>query len=507
MNKQNRKIDFSITVLIVIGILIVINFLSYNIFFRWDLTQNKDYSISDVSKNIAKNLDDIVNIKLYFSETLPKQYVTLPQEVGDLLDEYANYSNGNIQIEFINPDELENADQELYRMGIPALQFNVLEKDKYESIKGYLGMVIQYGAQKEVIPVVNSTENLEYQTTLAIKKLTTDDIATLGILADHGTKNKDEDFSTAYKKLQEIYSIQNVTLSEKNPQISDSIDVLLIVGPTEEFNEDQLKAIDKFIMRGGSLLVANDGVKIESGLVPIINENKLNILLEKYGITLNKNLALDSSSGMAAFSSGFFTLNTNYPFWPLITKSGFDQDNASVSKLESVLLPWVSTIDINKDKINSENKISYLIQTSESSWTQEENFNLDPQQKFLPTNTGRKLVAVSVFGKFKSAYGDETSDDSRIIVIGDSDFISDNFLRQTPDNLTLFQNLVDSLALDNDLINIRSKGITSRPIKELSDSEKASIRYLNVFGVTVVVIAYGMIRYYRRKKSKFVDEL
>jgi len=507
MNKNIfKKSDFFTTVVLVVGILIVVNFLSYQIFVRLDLTQNKDYSISGVSKKVAKELDDVVNIKLYFSETLPKQYITLPQEVGDLLDEYVNYSDGNINIEFINPDELENADQELYQMGIPALQFNVMEKDKYESIKGYLGMVVQYGTKKEVIPVVDSTVNLEYQITLAIKKITTDDMAVLGVLSSNGTRDIESEISYVYEKLQEVYDIQKVNLDDGST-VNDSVDVLLIIGPSEEFSEDQLKAIDSFVMRGGSLFVALDGISVGDGLISTVNDTKLDILLSGYGINVNKNLALDLSSGMASFSSGYFTFSTNYPFWPKIIKSGFDPENASVAKLESVLLPWVSTVNVDESKQDSNNKISYLVQTSENSWTQEDNFNLDPQQRLTPTNKAKKSVAVSVFGKFNSLYGNVSTDSGRIIVIGDSDFAVDGFLNQSPDNAILFQNLIDSLSLDEDLINIRSKGVTSRPIKELTDSSRITIRYLNVFGLTVVVIIFGMVRYYMRKKSKFIDEL
>ncbi len=102
LNKKSIvKANSALTILIVIGILAVINFFSYQLFYRFDLTQNKDYSISKASKEMVKGLDDIVNIKVYFSKNLPTQYINLPQEVGDLLDEYANYSGGKIKTEFI----------------------------------------------------------------------------------------------------------------------------------------------------------------------------------------------------------------------------------------------------------------------------------------------------------------------------------------------------------------------------------------------------------------------
>lgn len=506
LKKYINKADLYITVVIVAGILIVVNFLSYQIFYRWDLTQNKDYSISDISRKTVKNLDDIVNIKVYFSKNLPSQYISLEQEVGDILDEYINYSGSKVRVEFIDPGKLEDAESELYMIGIPALQFNVLEKDKQQLIKGYLGMAIQYGDKTEAIPVVENTKNLEYQVTLAIKKATSEEIATIGLVTSHGTPRKEE-ISAIYKELQELYQVRSLDLEEAD-EVPGDIDTLLIIGPKEGFKEEQLKAIDAFLMRGGSLLILVDGVKVAEGMIASTNNTNLDGLLESYGVRLNHDLILDRSSAMASFSSGFFTFRTNYPFWPKILKSGFDQDSAAVAKLETLILPWASSLNIISDNIDESNAVSYLVKTTDHAWIQEGNYNLNPQQAFLPSGeTDQRTIAISIFGKFNSAYNQSSTESGRLIVVGDSDFIMDNFLRQPADNLIFFQNLVDSLSLDEDLINIRSKGVSSRPIKELSDWQRVAIRYLNIFGVTVLVMVFGLGRYYIRRRSRFVDEI
>ncbi|MCK4553903.1 GldG family protein, partial [Candidatus Parcubacteria bacterium] len=487
--KLINKTNLSITVLIIIGILAVINFFSYQIFHRWDLTQNKDYSISKVSKRTVGELDDIVNIKVYFSKNLPSQYITLHQEVGDILDEYVNYSNGKIRVEFIDPADDEDLAQKLMMIGIPELQFNVFEKDKMQIVRGYLGMAIQYGDKNEVIPVVQGTQNLEYQVTLAIKKVTSEEMATVGFVTSNGTASLENEISAAYKSLQELYQVRQVDLSTVE-QVPPDINTLIIIGPKEPFEEEQLKAIDAHLCQGfggqgGSLLILVDGVKVEEGMIASVNNVGLDGLLENYGIKLNHNLVLDVSNSIASFTQGFFTFSTNYPFWPKVVKDGFDQENAAVAKLESLVLPWASSLEVLTDKINENNKVSYLARTTNRAWSQDDNFNLNPQQMFAPSNGQRQLtLAVSVFGKFNSVYDDGKTGVGRLIVVGDSDFIKDSFARNNPNNLIFFQNLVDSLSLDEDLINIRSKGITDRPIKELSDGQKAAIRYLNIFGLT-----------------------
>ncbi|MBU4455017.1 GldG family protein, partial [Patescibacteria group bacterium] len=246
LNKKiKQKANFGITVIIIIGIIAVINFFSYQIFYRGDLTQNKDYSISKASKQVAGKLDDVVNVKVYFSKNLPSQYISLRQEVGDILDEYAAYSNGKIRVEFIDPGDNEEMKSELYMLGIPELQFNVLEKDKYQIVKGYLGMAAQYGGKTEAIPVVENTDNFEYQVTLAIKKVISDKMAVIGFVTSNAAASLDNEISAAYQKLRELYQARQVDLAGEK-EIPDDINTLIIAGPKEKFSEDQLKAIDAF---------------------------------------------------------------------------------------------------------------------------------------------------------------------------------------------------------------------------------------------------------------------
>src|SRR3989339_502672 len=409
-NKKIKKTDLSVAAILIIGIFVVVNFLSYQIFYRFDLTQNKIYSISSVSKKTVGELDDVVNIKAYFSNNLPSQFLALRQEVADILDEYQAFSNGKIRIEFIDPGTEEDTQRELYMVGIPQLTFEVYEKDKIQQVRGYMGIVISYGENSESIPAVKqNTSDLEYQLTTVIKKVISDKIAAIGIVTSHGTADSQNQISTIYQELSGLYTLQNIDL-QSITSVPDNIDTIIIIGPREQFTEEQLKVINSFVARGGGLLLAYNGVEIGDGLQAQKNITGIEGLMEKYGIKINNDLVADQRSGIASFNQGFITFSTQYPFWPK--------------------------------------------------------------------------------------------------VIGDGDFISDGFLRNSPDNLVFFQNLVDMLSLDGDLISIRSKTVSSRPIKEdLTDSSRAMIRYINVFGLTMVVVVFGMIRYYIRRKSRFVDDL
>lgn len=494
-------------IIIALGILIVLNFFSYNIFYRFDLTQNKDYSISKVSKNTVADLKDIVSIKAYFSANLPAQYINLRQEVSDILEEYGSYSGGKVRFEFIDPGDDQALEQELYLAGIPQLQFNVLEKDKYQVVNGYLGLLIQYGEKTQAIPVVETTINFEYQITAAIKKLTNNKLAGVGFWQGNGAVQAQNDTAAAYKNLGEIYDVSAINFTTEK-KIPDNFETLIIIGPKEKFNDEELKAIDLFLMRGGSLVILINGVTVEQGLSADKNDTGLNKILESYGLRLNNNLVLDSSNGLASFSQGFVTFSVNYPYWPKIIKSGFDQNNAAVAKLEGLVLPWASSIDVLIDKFPSSADqaiaVSYLARTTDQAVTVADNFNLSPQARISNGQSGKFNLAVSLAGKFKSAFNNPSLKPGRMVLVGDSDFISDNFLRNYPDNLLFFQNVVDSLSLGDDLITIRSKGVTERPLKEVNESVKTAVRYGNIFGLTAVVLLFGMARYYLRRRSKTV---
>lgn len=503
IKKKTSNFDTFILVLSTLGILIVINFFANNIFFRLDLTENKDYSISEVSINTAANLDDIVNIKVYFSENLPSQYISLKQDVQDILNDYANYSKNKIIVKIINPDVKEETRKELYLLGIPELQFNILEKDKYEVTSGFLGIAIQYGNNTEVIPVIENTLNLEYNLTLAIKKVTSKKLPTIGIY------NEISDYSRIInEKLGEYYQVIDVNLidEEDTKDKLTRIDTLISIRNTTNMPDESLMAIDEFIMNGGALLALSEGVNITDNLSGSSNLNNFHKLIEEYGIRINNNLVLDNQSGFTSFSQGFVSFMLNYPLWPKINKDGFDQDHAAVSKLESLVLPWVSSLELTNTNTNNEVTVSALLKTTKNSWTQNEHFDLNPRSPAISTPTEevkQHTLGYSITGPIRSAYEDKIALNGKLLVIGDSDFLSDKYLRQNPENILFFQNIVDYLSIDEDLINIRSKGVTSRPIKDISDKTKATIRYVNIFGITFAVICFGMLRYYFRRKRHF----
>ena len=121
MKTQNKK-SFLTYIGIVVAILILLNVVSRNRFFRWDLTENKMYSLSDSSKSVVEKIDDRLTMKVYFSDNLPGEYGNNRRYLQDILEEYAAYSDGNIHFEFYHTDDDEKMLADAQKSGIHPVQ-------------------------------------------------------------------------------------------------------------------------------------------------------------------------------------------------------------------------------------------------------------------------------------------------------------------------------------------------------------------------------------------------
>jgi len=182
---MNRKQLF-IRIFLFVGILVLVNIISLRFFKRFDLTSDKIFTLSDASKNLVRGLDDKFLVKAYFTSDLPPEYANNRRFLKDQLDEYRAYSGGNFQYEFIDPSKKEDLEQEAQRYGIPPVQVQVLKQDKLQVQNAYMGLVFLYGDKQERLPVIQTTSNLEYEISSAVKKLTSKELKKIGFLTGQG---------------------------------------------------------------------------------------------------------------------------------------------------------------------------------------------------------------------------------------------------------------------------------------------------------------------------------
>jgi hypothetical protein len=203
-----------------------------------------------------------------------------------------------------------------------------------------------------------------------------------------------------------------------------------------------------------------------------------------------------------------------------VVKSGFDQESPVTNQLEMAVFPWTSSIDITRgDDVFTEKVL--LAKTTERAWSELGQFDLNPQRQFVPTSTpGERNLAVLLGGSFESYFSGKAipvdedtagiwqgepvlkSPETRIVVIGNARMILSDFIAQYPENRIFFMNIVDWLTLGESLIGIRSRTVTSRPLKEVGEGGKATIRFLCTFGIPIILIIWGLLRRYARRSRR-----
>ncbi len=542
---------YSVTVVILVALILVAgNFLASRVLARIDLTADKEFTVSKATRDVLGDLDDLVTIKVYFSKKLPPNLATLRRNIDDLLREYQAHAKGNLRVEHVDPSETPGEEQKLRFLGIPQIQLNILEKDQLQVINGYMGIAILYADRHEAIPVVQDVYTLEYDLTAAILRVLSDEKRTIGYL----TGNQEPDISREYESLNRLlsqsYDVRAVDLDEGRTPVPDDIYTLLVARP-QSVGERAQWQIDQFVMRGGRMIFLLDPIRIDpqTGLQqPIPIDSGLEDLLAHYGVRIQRALVQDVRNEHAGFSQGYMRYSVPYPLWPRINGDGLSSENPITSRLEALTLPWCSPLELTVPEATAETAepdtngtekssrqenvtATVLGRSSDHAWLQQGRFDLTPpgpfQQARPPENGESYPLAAALVGSFRSFFegkevppapGDSlqitgtenslsTSPETQMIVIGNSTFISSEFLGMFPGNAEFILNAVDWLTLGDKLIAIRSRGATDRPMDLTSSTGKAVFKYFNTFGMAILVAIFGVVRFSYRRRVRRAAEL
>jgi gliding-associated putative ABC transporter substrate-binding component GldG len=533
--QRKQRYGLLINLVLIVAVLGIINFIAIDYFIRFDLTEHKTYSVTRPTQTLLRGLDDIVSIKIYCSKKLPTQIDRIAREIKDTLQEYNAYAKGKLQIEWIDPAENKEDEEKARRLGIPQLQANIIEKDKQEVVNIYLGIGIFYADRKEIIPAVREISNLEYDLTSAILKVKAGTRKKIYFLTGHNERDIYKEYNTLRKNLEENYEVSTFDTTS-GLSIPEEADTLIVAGPGELSERDKYE-IDQFLMKDKNIFFLIDSVNVPAEVfMAMAKQHRLEDLLEHYGIKIKKNLVLDGQShSMVSFQvQQGFTFTTNYPLWPKIVRQHMDPQSPIVNRLETVAFPWVSSVEIIKDRLTGMEVIE-LLKTTPFGWTQEDNYNIDYQRLGLsrPAELKQLTLATVVRGKFKSFFAEkpiptpkstkettsaepdkgrqtikECSRGGTILVVGDSDFVSDNLLAGREGNLSFILNACDWATLGNELIGIRAKKTALKPLQETSPSSKLFYKIINIGLIPCLFIMYGFLRYFwRQREKKLVEEI
>jgi gliding-associated putative ABC transporter substrate-binding component GldG len=502
MNMRNK----TLALIVIIAALLVLNFFSEMFFFRIDLTEDRQYTLSNATRHILKNIDTTVSVTAYFSENLPPDFIRAKKDFEDLLIEYNRLSGGKMEYRFIAPGKDPKIEDEAIQAGIQPVMINVREKDQMKQQKAFLGAVLQLGENKDAIPFIQPGAALEYALSTAIKKISVADKPFIGFLTGQGEPEISH-MAQVYGVLSPLYNIEPVALTDTAP-VPDRFKTLVIVAPTDSFSQPQLSQLDRFLQQGGNILVAINRV---SGNFQTLYGAEINTGLEQWlrskGITVENSFLIDARCGTVALQQqqGMFSFTTNisFPYLPVISSFA---SHPVVKGIEGVMLTFASPVRFSGN--SAQGTFTPLAFSSHRSavLNAPQSFNVQRQWSDFDFPLASQPVAGVLINT------ESSGSQSKILVIGDGDFAVngpiESRIQLQPDNVNLMVNAIEWLSDQSGLIELRTKGIQFRPLKPLDDSSKALIKYLNFLAPVLLVIGYGVVRVQlsRNRKIKRMQE-
>ncbi len=486
--------------LLLIAIVVVANLIARQLFFRIDLTENNQYTLSPATKDILRNLEQPVTVTAYFSENMPPNIAKARQDFQEMLVEYRSLSDGYLDYQFVNPDE-ESEQQEAMQAGIRPVMINVREKDQAKQQQAYIGAIISLGDQQEVLPFIQPGAAIEYELSTSIKKLSVQDKPSVAILQGHGEAGLQQ-LGQAVQSLSVLYQVETFDFAAEQ-SIPDRFRAAALVAPTDTLPPADLAKLDDYLARGGQLLIALNTVEGDlQNARGTATPTGVEDWLAQKGIAVTPGFAIDAQCAPVQVQQqqGFFRFNTSvqFPFLPIVTEFS---DHPAGSGLEQVVMPFASPLSFVGD---STVKYTPVALTSVSSGIVNAPTYFDINKQW--TEADFTMSNLHLGAVLEGPLASDTY--ARMVVFGDGDFpVTGQQGRQSEDNISLFVNSIDWLSDDTGLIELRTKAVASRPIDQEYLGEEALgtrnwLKYLN-FGLPILlVLGYGVLRYQRQQRLR-----
>lgn len=495
---MRTKQTLIISLLLVIGVVILINILSSRYFFRLDLTSDKQYTLSEATRNLLKNLDQPVTVKAYFTNDLPQEMdlAKTANDFRELLIEFENISKGQVVYEFISPNGDETLEREIQGMGVQQHTVDVREKDKAVQKNIYLGAVVYHGEQSEVIGVIPPGSSIEYMLFRSIMRMAKQNKPIIGLLQGHSEATL-YTMPQAIDELSVLYSVENVFLDEKTNNL-DNYDILAIIAPADTIPVAHLQQLEQFLEKGKKLFIAYNRV---DGNINMQMGNTIYTGLEDWlktkGISIDNNFVIDVNCGIVGIprQMGPITMTSRVDFYFLPIISTFTS-HPITSGIEAIGLKFASTCSYHGD---SSILFTPLAKTSKMSGTRPSPtyFDFDYQWTENDFPLSNLTVAAAIEGPIAG------NPQAKIVLVGDGDFLINGQGQEATalnqDNINFMVNAIDYLAGDVSLITLRTKGITTRPLDQIEAGKKTYIKWLNFSLPLIIIILFGLFRSQQRK--------
>ena len=504
------KVAVAGSVILAIVLFLTINLVSAHLLarFKLDLTENQLYSLSEQTVSTLQTLTEQINLTLFLTRS---ELLNIPgigsyaSRVEDLLREFERLSKGNITVSVVDPRPFSETEDLAVGHGLQGIPLQI-------GTKLYFGLVATNSIDgTQVIPhfFLQREELLEYDLMRLILLLDGRTRKKVGLISSlpvqgtggplAGTASQQRPW-TFFTQLNEIFDVE--LLSPSIDTLPDDIEMLFLLHP-RNLSDSLLYAIDQFVLRGNSLLLAVDpfsevlsSILNSTTLSELDTGSDLNRLTTEWGVTLKRDVIVGDLPIAARVleGDGSSGRTIDYPVWMNIQPNQLNPQDVVTAKLGNLTLATTGVFEIDPELSTD---ITPLIRTSKSA-------KLYSTEQFTQVSEIRELLedyqegnqqwvmAARVRGPASSAFPDgippsagvdaspdnhqhQLEGDINVIVIADTDFLHDRFWVRTQQSLgqTLFfaeasngelvNNAIDNLSGDNRLLGVRTRGRSFRP--------------------------------------------
>ena len=457
------------SVLVVLGILVAVNYIGKRQNKRWDLTENKQFSLSQQSRDVAAKLDAPVEIMGFMP---PADQPVSVNTFRDLLQEYAGLSN-QIKLELIDVDRNPSV----------AAQ---------NEVRAYGEIVIRHKGRTERV-----TSAQEQDVTNALIKVVSGQARTVYFTQGHGEKDPTSSevggYMAASESLKrENYTVEKLVLAQQGG-VPDTATMVVVAGPRVDFLPGEIETLEKYLAKAGKLLLELDAPGPDESPLP-----NLTGLAKKWGIDVGNNLVLDQTGMGQLFGGSAETpVAANYP------------SHAITSRLDVMTAFRVARSVTPVSGGNEGHTAQSIVETSARSWAEADLKSLYARKQPSPDEgAGDKTGPISIAAAVSAPVtgekpaapegeGAAPKPETRVVVFGDSDFAS-NTLFTAGGNRDLFMNTVGWLSQQENLISIRPKEPSDRRLT-MTAAQQSNIVWFSLLIVPLAIFGTGVYSWWRRR--------
>jgi ABC-type uncharacterized transport system involved in gliding motility auxiliary subunit len=460
-----------VSVLIVLGILLGINYVATRQNKRWDLTSSKEFELSDQTKKILQDLKQPLKLVVFERDERAQPY-------RDRLSEYT-YLSKQVQVEYIDPEKQPSVAKQyqIQQFGTIAIEYQsrverVTGTSEQDLTNGIIKAVT--GQQKKIYFITGHNEH------------------------DTGSADERVGYNAAGAELQrENYTVEKLTLAQ-TPEAPADAAVVVIAGPAFDYLPPEIDALKRYLNKGGHVLMMLDPPDTTTA-PPLTN---LIALAREWGIEVNDNVIVDQSSiGQLLGRGPGVPVAGSYPGHPIT-----ERFNVITS------FPLARSVT---PVTGGARTAQPIVETSQQSWAESDVKALAERRPVGFDEGGAdKRGPVSVAAAISTdapeqpaapapAAGAPPADappkrETRIVVFGDSDFASNDGLGMAPGNRDLFLNTINWLAQQENLISIRPKAPDDRRVT-LTEDQQSMVMIFSIILLPGIVLASGVFSWWRRR--------